>query len=74
MPVTVTWTGLDELRETLRRLPQDLVAEASHIVEAAANGAHAEVKGSYPRWTGNLRDHLTLTELARGARTASATC
>jgi hypothetical protein len=49
--------GLDELREALRRLPDDLTGEASHIIEAAKNGAEADIKSQYP--AGPLRDHLT---------------
>lgn len=48
--------GIDELREALRRLPDALRGEAGHIVEAAANGAAAEIKAKYPVHTGHLRD------------------
>lgn len=51
----LTFQGLEELREGLRNLPADLTAEASHIVEAAANGAAAEVRQNYAKGpTGNL--------------------
>ena len=49
--------GLAELREELRNLPKELTAEASHIVQGAANGAEADIKGAYAVGpTGNLRD------------------
>jgi hypothetical protein len=51
--------GLDELREALRALPQELAGEASHIIEASKNGAEADIKAAYPDRTGDLRDHLT---------------
>ncbi len=50
--------GLDELRDALRTLPADLTGEASHVVEAAANGAAASIKAGYPDRTGDLRDHV----------------
>lgn len=66
MPVRVQWTGLDEMRAALRALPQTLATEATHIVEAAANSAAREIKARYPRKSGNLSDHLTLTPEAVG--------
>lgn len=49
--------GFAELREALRKLPAELKVEAQHIVEGAANGAAAQVKGNYARGkTGNLID------------------
>lgn len=55
------WQGLHELYEGLRQLPEDLTGEASHIIEAAKNGAEAEIKAGYPSRTGDLRDHLSST-------------
>jgi hypothetical protein len=52
------FTGLEELKAELRTLPADLTAEASHIVEAAANGAAATIKASYP--PGELQDSLSV--------------
>jgi hypothetical protein len=60
------WTGLRELEDDLRRLPDDLTGEASHIIEAAANGAAAEIKPRYGVKTGNLRDHLEVRETHDG--------
>lgn len=64
MSVHLTWAGLTELREALRRLPEDLTGEASHLVEASTNAAAVAIKGGYPARTGNLRDHVS-TEFSR---------
>lgn len=52
----LTFEGLSELREALRNLPDDLRGEARHIVEAAANGAAAQIQGAYAVDDGDLRD------------------
>lgn len=52
--------GLDELREQLRNLPSELTGEAAHIIEAAGNGAAAEVKGHYERVSGDLVDGVSV--------------
>ena len=59
--------GLAELKAALRTLPQDLAAEASHIIEAAANASFADIKAAYPKRTSNLREGLTLEILPTGA-------
>lgn len=68
----LTFTGLDELRAAMRELPETLTAEASHIIEAAANGAAADIKAAYPVRTGNLLDHLTVTHFDQGRYVAAA--
>lgn len=57
---TVTWFGLAELREQLRRLPDDLAGEADHIVQGAANYAAVAARTGYAshRFTGNLQEHV----------------
>jgi hypothetical protein len=57
--VRIQWTGRDEFMAALRALPEELTGEASHIVEAAVNGAEAEIRSGYP--AGELRDGLTVT-------------
>jgi hypothetical protein len=52
----LTYDGLDELRYDLRRLPAELVGEASGIVTSAADGAKSDMV--YPRRSGDLADHL----------------
>ena len=66
MSASVRWSGLDELRAQLRALPADLTAEASHIVQAAANAAEVEIKAAYPVRTGRLRDHVIQTHFEGG--------
>lgn len=61
MSATLRWDGLDELRLALRNMPQDLTAEAAHIVEGAANGAEVDIRAEYNQVTGNLRDGLRQT-------------
>jgi hypothetical protein len=63
---TVTWTGLDELKQQLRELPKNLHGEASHICEAEANAAAATIKAGYPVKTGDLRDKLTVERVDAG--------
>ena len=48
-------TGLDELREALRTLPEELTTEAAGIVLGTANAAAHEIVNAYPEGTGNLR-------------------
>jgi hypothetical protein len=64
------FSGLDELKAALRTLPADLAGEASHIVEAAANAAEADIKAGYPVRTGDLRDHVLSQALSTGAFSA----
>lgn len=68
--------GLDELRAELRKLPETLTGEASHIIEGAANGAAATIKGHYARVSGNLVDGVSVTfqrnQFAAGALVKSA--
>jgi hypothetical protein len=52
----VVMEGLAELREQLRRLPEELKDEAQDIVLRTAQGAAAEVVAAYPQGpTGNLK-------------------
>jgi hypothetical protein len=66
----LTWSGLAELRDELRRLPAELAGEASAIVIGAAEGAKADMH--YPRRTGNLADHLYVTKAPAGIYGAGA--
>jgi hypothetical protein len=63
---SLKFQGLEELRAALRNLPAELTAEATRIVEGAANGAAADIKRNYPVRTGHLRDHLTVTHYDQG--------
>lgn len=65
--------GLAELRAALRNLPKELTGESSHIVEGAANGAAATVKGNYKRGkTGNLIDGVVVEHGSFGQFAAGA--
>jgi hypothetical protein len=61
--MSLTWTGLEELKAELRDLPAALTGEATHEVEGAANGAAATVKGVYGQHalSGALRDSVDVT-------------
>jgi hypothetical protein len=65
---TLQWKGLTELFEALRSLPEELVGEATHIVEAAANGAAAAVRAGYAshRHSGNLEAHVVVKAIDMG--------
>lgn len=72
MSASVKWSGLDELRAELRRLPADLTDDASDIVEGAAQAAKTEIYDAYPERTGNLRSHLTVALRSAGRYGAGA--
>lgn len=54
--------GRDEFLKALRELPQHLKAEAGHMIEARANGAHATIRAEYGshKETGNLLEHTSV--------------
>jgi len=62
----MAWEGLTELRQALRRLPDDLRADALPIVEAAADVSETQARQAYPRRTGKLRLGLKQTVLSAG--------
>jgi hypothetical protein len=72
--VTLQWSGLEELRAELRRLPEELTGEASNIVEGAANAAAADAKQGYGkhRVTGHLQDGVIVTHFDKGRFSAGA--
>lgn len=63
---SVTWDGLEELKEALMNLPEELTGEAGHILEATGNAAVHEIKAAYPSVTGNLRDHVEMAQYTAG--------
>ena len=64
MSVKLSLVGLQELRQALQKLPEELTREAAGIVEEAANDAKRQVYLSYPTKTGNLRKGLRVTQNA----------
>lgn len=73
----IVFDGLTELREALRTLPADLTGEASHIVEAAANGAATDIKRDYQaklkhEGSGHLVAGVTVTHFESGRFSAGA--
>lgn len=58
----LVFNGLDDLRAALRQLPEELTGEASHILEAAANGAAVDIRSGYAghRRSGDLQDKVTV--------------
>jgi hypothetical protein len=72
MGAKFVFEGLDELRAELRKLPSELTAEASNIVQGAANAAAADIKAAYPARTGNLRNHVYVTHQDKGKFSAGA--
>ena len=62
MSASVKLEGLDELREALRQLPENLKNEAAEIVIGAATDAMHQVQAAYPQGpTGNLKRGVTMT-------------
>jgi hypothetical protein len=66
--MAVVWTGLEEYRAELARLPDDCTGEAANLIEAAANGVAHDIKAAYPARTGKLRDKVTVTHVPSGGR------
>lgn len=68
MSVKLTLRGVDELREALRHLPDDLAGEAGAIIRDAATTAHRDVEAEFAAHvvTGNLERRLELHEVAAG--------
>lgn len=55
------WDGLDELKQWLRNLPQDLTEEANFIVNAAANEAARRIVDRYPSGKdADLKDRVSV--------------
>ena len=52
--IQIQMNGLDELRQTLQKLPEHLIEEASDIIIAHAEQAQREVQDNYPVRTTNL--------------------
>jgi Bacteriophage HK97-gp10, putative tail-component len=64
--------GLEELKRALRDLPESLAGEATGIVNASANAAAREIEQAYPRRTGNLRNHVSVSHQQGGRVSAAA--
>lgn len=73
MGASLKFDGLTELRAALRKLPEDLAGEASHIVEGIANGAASEVRRGYSRGkSGRMIDGVQVTHLSTSKAAAGA--
>lgn len=58
--MSVTWSGLTEFKNALKKLPAELTEEAAAIVVSHAYEAERLVEGAYPEGpTGNLRRGVT---------------
>lgn len=62
----IVWSGLEELKQQFRSMPAELTNEASGIVDRAGEYAKSSVIQGYPRRTGDLRNHVTLTHFENG--------
>jgi hypothetical protein len=60
--------GLAELKEALSNLPQELVDEASGVVDTKASVAAREIRANYPE--GPLRDSVEVLSFAHSAFSA----
>lgn len=61
----IVFDGLAELKAALRTLPAELAQEAGEIVKANAAEAAREIRADYPSRTGNLKNHVYVTNEAR---------
>ena len=71
MGVTLQWSGLNEFKEALRRLPEHLADEAGDIVIAAAEGAATTVQANYPSRSGNLKRGVSVSRQRSRASTSA---
>ena len=60
-----------ELREALRKLPEDLTGEAVHLVEGTGNQAVTQIKRNYAYVSGNLVEGVSV-DVRRDRFTAGA--
>jgi hypothetical protein len=67
--MSVSFTGLDELKAALRKLPETLATEGGAIVKDAADTAYDQIRTAYGTHyhTGNLVQHLKLEALRPGS-------
>ena len=68
MSVRLILRGVDELRDALRRLPEELTGEGGAIIRDAATAAHDDVDTVFNAHevTGTLERRLELVEVAGG--------
>lgn len=71
MSASVRFTGLEEFKAALSRLPQELSGEGQAIVYGAADEAAAEIIAKYPARTGNLRKGVKVTRSASAFATTA---
>jgi len=72
MSVSFELRGAKELADALRELPGHLKGGATSIVVEAAHKAQAEIVGSYPEVTGNLKRGVKVVIKAIGPHGVSA--
>lgn len=60
MPIRLEFEGLDDLREALKRLPQELAEKASTVVKETAQQVGSDVIANYPDRSGNLRSGVSV--------------
>jgi hypothetical protein len=56
--VSVTWTGLEELRGELRALPATLASRSHSLVKTAADTTERELRSGYPEKTGLMKARI----------------
>src|SRR5688572_6115378 len=72
MPVRLQMEGLTQLQAALRALPEELVQDASAIVQAHATDAKQQIQAAYPEGpTGNLKRGVTVNTAASRGGTAA---
>ena len=72
MASALRWDGLDEFKDFLRLLPDELADEAGHIVMEHATLAASAIRSSYPRITGELQDGVAVEIETAGRYGAAA--
>lgn len=73
MSVKLNWDGLADLKDALRRLPEELTSDGSGIVTSTGNEAEREIVSAYPSRTGNLKKGVRVSKVEGGRFGAGVT-
>ena len=69
MSVTLHWSGLDEFKVNLSKLPDTLGAASEVIVDRAATNAAADIRQGYPATAESLSSHVFISTIDKGKTT-----
>lgn len=61
----IVFDVLEELKKSLRELPQEMHGEAEHIVDGESNGAALEIRSKYGQVSGKLVQGVVVERVER---------